>query len=282
MRNKNFLLGLVLLFAVFLMAACGSTSSNEGAEAPAEENNEGQAEEQASEESSGDAYTVATDTSFVPFESLNTETGEMEGFDIDLIKALADEAGYEVDIQAMEFDGVIAGMQAARFDIGIAGITITEERAETIDFSDPYYDAGLMIAVQESNNEIKSEADLAGKRVATRAGTTSENYLKENHPDAEIVPFPGIVEAYMELISGRVDAVMYDMPNVKYYANTEAKGKLKTVGDLLQGEQYGIAFPKGSELVEPTNEAMKVLIENGTYDDIYEKWFGERPHGTEG
>ncbi|OEH91416.1 hypothetical protein BFG57_05515 [Bacillus solimangrovi] len=211
---------------------------------------------------------------------MNTETGEMEGFDIDLIKALADEAGIKVDIEAMEFDGVIAGMQTARFDIGIAGMTITEERAETIDFSDPYYDAGLTLAVKADNEDIKSEADLAGKKVATRSGTTSETYLTENHPDAELVPFPGIVEAYLELISGRVDAVMYDAPNVMYYVNTDAKGQLKTVGGLLQGEQYGIAFPQGSELVEPINEALKTLIENGTYDDIYEKWFGERPNGT--
>ncbi|WP_083249311.1 glutamine ABC transporter substrate-binding protein [Bacillus solimangrovi] len=277
MKKKSFLLGLVLILSAFFMAACGSTQSSNEAEAPAAEKSEEVAE---GNESSEDVFSVATDTNFVPFESLNTETGEMEGFDIDLIKALADEAGIKVDIEAMEFDGVIAGMQTARFDIGIAGMTITEERAETIDFSDPYYDAGLTLAVKADNEDIKSEADLAGKKVATRSGTTSETYLTENHPDAELVPFPGIVEAYLELISGRVDAVMYDAPNVMYYVNTDAKGQLKTVGGLLQGEQYGIAFPQGSELVEPINEALKTLIENGTYDDIYEKWFGERPNGT--
>ncbi|UOQ94473.1 glutamine ABC transporter substrate-binding protein [Halobacillus shinanisalinarum] len=231
---------------------------------------------------SGDTYTVATDNNFVPFEFMNEETGEMEGFDIDLIKAVAKEAGFDIEIESMKFDGVVAGMQSERYDIGIAGMTITEERKETIDFSDPYYDAGLMLAVQESNNEIKSEADLAGKKVATRSGTTSETYLKENHPDAEVVTFPGIVEAYMDLQTGRVDAVMYDVPNVKYYVANDADGTLKTVGDILQGEQYGIAFPKDSELVEDVNKALQTLKDNGTYDDIYEEWFGERKYGTEG
>lgn len=252
MKKKYWLAGIVLILALSLMTACGS-----------------------------DTYTVATDNSFVPFESLNEETGELEGFDIDLMNALAEEVGIEVEFEPMDFDGLIAGLQSGRYEIGIAGITITEERKETIDFSDPYYDAGLIIAVQKDNTEIQSEADLAGKVVGTRAGTTSEAYLKENHPDAEIEPFPGIVEAYMDLQAGRVDAVLYDMPNVKYYVAQEAADDLKVVGDVLQGEQYGIGFKKDSEIRDKMNEALQTLKDNGTYDDIYEKWFGERPMGTE-
>ncbi|WP_347862335.1 glutamine ABC transporter substrate-binding protein [Salimicrobium sp. PL1-032A] len=271
---KKWLSLFTLFLFLTLLAACGS--SEEGGS-----DTGGEGDGDSGEGSSGDTYTVATDNNFVPFEFLNEETGEMEGFDMDLIRAIADEAGFEVDIESMKFDGVVAGMQTGRYDIGIAGMTITEERAETIDFSDPYYDAGLIIAVQEGNEEIQSEDDLAGKTVATRSGTTSETYLSENHPEAEIETFPGIVEAYMDLQAGRVDAVMYDVPNVQYYVNNDAKGELKTVGEILQGEQYGIAFPQGSELVEPANEALQTLIDNGTYDDIYEEWFGERKYGTE-
>lgn len=264
MKKMYALISILLL--VLILAACGSSgdgaSGDEGSD-------------------SGKTYSVATDNNFVPFEFLDEETGEMEGFDMDLIRAIADEAGIDIEIESMKFDGVVTGMQSERYDIGIAGMTITEEREETIDFSDPYYDAGLMLAVQAENDEIKSEDDLAGKKVATRSGTTSETYLKENHPDAEVVTFPGIVEAYMDLQSGRVDAVMYDVPNVQYYVANDSKGKLKTAGDILQGEQYGIAFPKGSELVDDVNEALQTLIDNGKYDDIYEKWFGERKYGTE-
>ncbi len=249
--KKGMLFGFILLLLGTVLSACGS-----------------------------DKLTVATDNSFVPFEFVDEEDGELKGFDIDLINAIAEDQDMEVEIEAMEFDGVIAGMQSGRYDIGIAGITITEERKKSIEFSDPYYDAGLMIAVRADDDKIKTEADLAGKKVGTRSGTTSEDYLKENHPDAEIQAFPGIVEAYMDLQAGRLDAVMYDAPNVKYYIKTEGGGDMKTVGDILQGEQYGIAMPKDSENVDKINKGLKNVKDNGTYDDIYEKWFGERPLGT--
>ncbi|MGP4061206.1 glutamine ABC transporter substrate-binding protein [Halobacillus sp. H74] len=267
MKAKWYLFIMVIVLGM-LLAGCGG--EDEGASGSGDSGSD----------DSGETYTVATDNNFVPFEFMNEETGEMEGFDIDLIKAIADEAGFNINIESMKFDGVVAGMQSGRYDIGIAGMTITDERKETIDFSDPYYDAGLMLAVSEDNEEIKSEEDLAGKKVGTRSGTTSESYITDNHPDAELVTFPGIVEAYMDLESGRLDAVMYDVPNVQYYVTNDSNG-LKTAGDILQGEQYGIAFPKDSELVEDVNKALQTLIDNGTYDDIYEEWFGERKHGTE-
>lgn len=222
-----------------------------------------------------DKVQVATDNGFVPFEFVDPSTGELIGFDIDLINAIAEEAELNLNINTMDFDGLIAGIRTGRYDVGIAGITITEERGESIDFSDPYYDAGLILAVQSDNQTISSEVDLAGKRVGTRSGSTSERYLQEHHPEASITAFPGIVEAYMDLEAGRVDAVLYDLPNVMYYVQQDSKTNFKTIGEVLQGEQYGIAFPKGSPLVEPVNAALAVLRENGTYDRIYEKWFGE-------
>jgi glutamine transport system substrate-binding protein len=251
--KKRIMFVLVGLLCISMLAACGGNS---------------------------DTYTVATDNGFIPFEFIDEESGDLVGFDIDLIQAIADEAGFEIEFETMEFTGVVAGIQAERYDIGIAGMTITEERKETIDFSDPYYDAGLMLAVQTDEEEIASEADLDGKKVGTRAGTTSVEYLEENHPGAEVVDFPDIVTAYMDLASGRLDAVLYDVPNVQYYASTEGEGRVKTVGDVLQGEQYGIALPQGSELLDDVNEALEALKSNGTYDDIYEKWFGDRPMGT--
>jgi glutamine transport system substrate-binding protein len=224
--------------------------------------------------------TVATDNGFVPFEFIDEDSGELIGFDIDLIQAIADEAGLELRIQAMDFDGLVAGIRSARYDIGIAGITITEERQAHIDFSSPYYDAGLILAVRADDDRISSTDDLTGKTVGTRSGTTSERYLKQHHADAKIVSFPGIVEAYMDLEAGRVDAVLYDAPNVRYYVTQDKATDLKIVGDVLQGEQYGIAFPKGSELRERVNAALRTLRANGTYDRIYAKWFGDPPSAT--
>ncbi|WP_280769213.1 transporter substrate-binding domain-containing protein [Salipaludibacillus daqingensis] len=278
--KKLFLIFALVLIASFV-AACGDGNANEevtGDGNAAENNNvEDNAENNnAVADEDMPELTVATDSNYVPFEYLNTETGEMEGFDIDLIYEIADRVGFTIDLEVVEFDGIVSGMGTGRYDIGIAGMTITEERAENFDFSDPYYDAGLMIAVREDEEEIQSEDDLDGKPVATRASTTSEDYLLEN-TDAEINTFPDIVNAYQDLVAGRVDAVVYDLPNVLYYIDTEAIGEMKTVGDTLTGEQYGIAFPQGSELVADVNEALAEMKEDGTYGDIYEEWFGERP-----
>ncbi len=201
------------------------------------------------------------------------------GFDIDLMNALAEEAGIEIEYETLEFDGIVAGISSGRSDIAIAGMTITKERQESIDFTQPYYEAGLILAVRDDNEEIQSIEDVDGKVVATRTGSTSETYLKE-HTDAIPEAFPQIIEGYQNVLAGRADAVLYDLPNVLFYSEQEAEGRLKTVGEKLTGEEYGIAFPKGSELRDVIDEALTTLKENGTYDDIYEKWFGERPEGT--
>lgn len=252
---KKIMLLIVAIVLAMTVAACGTDSGADG-DLP--------------------TYTVAIDTNYVPFEFLDTETGDMVGFDVDLIYEIAERVGFNIDLQTVEFDGIVTGMGTGRYDIGIAGMTITAERAESFDFSDPYYDAGLILAVRADEEEIQSIDDVDGRRVATRAATTSETYLLEN-TDAEIVTFPDIVNAYQDLLVGRVDAVIYDIPNVLYYIDSEALGEMKTVGDLLTGEQYGIAFPAGSELREEVNAALAEMKEDGTYGDIYEKWFGERP-----
>lgn len=274
-----------LLFTVFLslfmvlLVACGgsdSTSSEESANDEETSSEEATNEEETTEK---EVYTVATDNGYVPFEFIDEETGELVGFDIDLMNALAEEAGIEIEYETLEFDGIVAGISSGRFDIAIAGMTITEERQESIDFTQPYYEAGLILAVRDDNEEIKSIEDVDGKVVATRTGSTSETYLKE-HTDAIPEAFPQIIEGYQNVLAGRADAVLYDLPNVLFYSEQEAEGRLKTVGEKLTGEEYGIAFPKGSELRDVIDEALTTLKENGTYDDIYEKWFGERPEGT--
>ncbi|SFE26020.1 transporter substrate-binding domain-containing protein [Alteribacillus iranensis] len=280
----------VLVLLLFMLAACGGgeegteesssdtgtdTEETAGTEESEEETNENtNSEESATEDGERPTYSVATDNNYVPFEFIDQETDELVGFDIDLINAIAEEAGFDIEIEQMEFSGIVSAIPSGRFDIGIAGMTITEERKENIDFSQPYYDAGLILAVLEgSEEEISSIDDVDGKTVATRVGSTSEAYLEEN-TDANIEAFPEITEAYQSVLTGRADAVLYDKPNVEYYAETEGGGELVTVGDLLQGEQYGIAFPKGSELRDEVDEAMDNLKESGEFDEIYNKWFG--------
>lgn len=281
--SKKFMLALLLGIVLVFATACGSSGesdtseeSTDETEETTEETSEDTSEEATEETGEKDVYTVATDNAYAPFEFIDEETGELVGFDVDLIKALAEEAGIEIEIEQLAFDGIVAGIGSGKFDIGIAGMTITEERKENIDFSQPYYEAGLILAVHESNDEIKSIEDVDGKVVATRVGSTSENYIAEN-TEATAEAFPEITEAYQVTLQQKVDAVLYDLPNVLYYSTKETGGQLKTVGERLTGEDYGIAFPKGSELRDPIDEALTTLKENGTYGDIYEEWFGERP-----
>lgn len=224
----------------------------------------------------GDSYTVATDAKFKPFEYINPDTGEMEGFDIELMEAIADEAGFEVEFKSMQFDGLITGMQSGRYPLAIAGISITEKRKESISFSDPYYDSGLILMVKSDNEEIKSIDDVDGMKVGVKTGSTSENYLKTK-TKADVKAFPDIITAYRDVANGRLDAALYDLPNVKYYIQQSGEGQLKTVGDVLEGQSYGIAMPKDSDLVDDVNEALSTLKDNGTYDEIYEKYFGSKP-----
>ncbi|MCP8617879.1 transporter substrate-binding domain-containing protein [Salirhabdus salicampi] len=268
MKKLFFLLFAIVPFGI--LAACGTSTSGDG---DGDGSNNGDGNGNGEEEVP--TYSVATDANFQPFEYKNPDTGEMEGFDIDLMRAIAEEAGFNVEFETMEFDGLLASMRTGKNDIGIAGISITEERKEYIDFSDKYYDSGLILAVPV-DSDVQSIEDVDGLKVGARQGSTSNDYLKEN-TDAEVSAYPEIVTAYMDLQRGRLDAVLYDLPNVQYYIKENASDELKTVGDVLEGQPYGIATPKGSDLVGPINEALATLKENGKYAEIYEKWFGTQP-----
>jgi len=221
---------------------------------------------------------VATDPSFVPFEMMDSETGEMIGFDMDMINEIAERAGFEVNLTTMEFSGIIPAVQTGSQEIAIAGVTITDERAEIVNFSDPYYDSGLRIIVRADNEDVATIDDLEGMTIGTKIGSTSYDFLQDKFGDtAEITPYPGTSDMYMALLGRNVDAAFYDAPNVAYFSQTRGEGRTKVVGPLYEGQQYGIVFNKGSEWVEPANEALAAMREDGTYDEIYTKWFGESP-----
>lgn len=218
---------------------------------------------------------VVTDPSFVPFEMMDEDTGEMVGFDMDILAEIAERAGFEYNLETMDFNGIIPAVQTGNVDIAIAGITITEEREEIVDFSDPYYDSGLKILVRANNDEVEDIDDLEGLKIGTKVGSTSYDFLDEKFgDDADVTPYPGSSDMYMALLGGSVDAVFYDAPNVGYFSQTRGEGRVKVVGPLYEGQQYGIALADGSEWVEPVNEALAAMKEDGTYDEIHAKWFG--------
>lgn len=219
---------------------------------------------------------VATDTNFPPFEFKDPKTGQHVGFDVELWAAIAKEAGLDYELQPMAFKGIVPGLQSSQLDVGIAGMSITEERKMVIDFSDGYYDSGLLLLVP-TESSIEGLADLADKTVATKTGTTSVDFLKETSPQTALKLFPNDNAMFMELMTGGVDAVMFDKPVVESFLSKSGDGKVKVVGDLYSGQPYVIGFPKGSPVVEKVNAALATLKANGEYAKIYEKWFGVAP-----
>ncbi len=218
-------------------------------------------------------WVIGTDTSFMPFEF--KQGNRYVGFDIDLWAAIAQKLGLTYRLQPMDFNGLIPALQSGSIDVGLAGMTIQPQREKVVDFSQPYYRAGLQIMVRAKETGITKLNDLKNKAVAVKLGTTSANFIQGKA--AKVRLFPRAEETYMELLIGGVDAVIHDRPALEYYANTLGKGQVKLVGPLYAGQNYGIAFPKGSPLLEPVNRVLAEMKQNGTYAKLYQKWFGKKP-----
>jgi glutamine transport system substrate-binding protein len=224
--------------------------------------------------SAAEPLLVAVDTAFVPFEFKKDD--KYVGFDIDLWDAVAKDLKLEYKLQPMDFSGILPALQTKNIDVALAGITITEERKKAIDFSDGYYDSGFMLMVP-TNSPIKGAADLKGKSLSLKIGTSAATYAKANFEGTDLRLFPNIDSAYLELQTGRVDAAMHDTPNVLYYIATAGKGRVKAVGTQMMAQQYGIAFPQGSPLVAKVNAALAKIKSDGRYAAIYKKWFDAEP-----
>lgn len=233
--------------------------------------------QKAAEPAQATVLKVGSDTAYAPFEFQDEKSKEYVGFDMELIQAIGKQLGAKVEVQSMNFDGLIPALEAGNIDATISAMTITEERAQKVNFSKPYYKSGLTIVVKSDNNAIKGFKDLEGKKLAVQIGTTGADEAKKVK-DAQIREFNTAPEAFMELKAGGVDAVINDRPVNDYYIK-EAGGKdAKQVGDPLTSEDYGIAVAKkNTELAEKINKAIDELKKNGEFDKIYQKWFGTKP-----
>jgi len=220
---------------------------------------------------------VGADTTFPPFE---TETnGEVTGFDIDMIKAIAKAEDMTVTLKTLPFNGIIPSLQADSIDAAVAGITIKTSRMQNVDFSDAYYKSGLSVLVKKDSG-IKGFDDLKGHVVATKKATSSVDYLTGHgfSPDY-IKQFQSIDAAYQALETGGADAVIFDNPvNVNFKAGHD---NVETVGPLLTGEYYGIAISKQKpELVEKINAGLAKIRQSGEYQKLFEKYFGGDTSGV--
>lgn len=257
---------LMLLMAVLLiMAACGSDDAADDSNGSSGEDGSG-----------SETYTVGIDTTYPPFEF--EVDGEYTGIDIDLINAIAENQGFEIEFSPMDFSGIIPALQAGQLDIAIAGMSITDERKNVVDFSDPYFEAGLTLVVSSDNNEIETLEDLEGKTVAVKSGTTGAEFARANESEYgyTISQFEDSPSMFQEVSNGNADVLIEDYPVIAY-AIAESGLDLKTVGDRLNGDQYGIAVLKGenAEVLEQINAGLQELRDSGEYDEILNKYIAE-------
>ena len=217
-----------------------------------------------------DVLKVGTDATFPPMEYV--DNGKRTGFDIELVEALGKAMNKRIEWIDIDFKGLIPGLISKRFDMSVSAIYITDERKKVVDFTDAYYAGGLVAMVKDSNNGIKTLADLNGKKVAVQVGTKSVSYLAEKHPLVQLVEVEKNQEMFNLVEIGRADAAVTGKPAAFQYVRT--RGGQRVLDQQLTTEEYGMAVRKDTpELTRALNAALTKLKADGTYAQIVKKWF---------
>ena len=221
---------------------------------------------------------VASNTTFPPFEFVNMKTQEITGFEMDLIRAMGKQAGYEVKITNMAFDGIIPAVLSGSVDVGASGFSVTEERKKRVLYSDTFYTSGLsLVTTKAKASAVKSMKDLEGKTIGVQIGTTSHNAAKKVK-GAKIVTFNTAGEAILDLSIGGSDAVINDRPVTAYIMTQQPKlgAQLVHQPETYSADDFAFVFRKDqSALKDEVNAALAKLKSNGEYDKNYNKWFGK-------
>ena len=255
MKKKIMAVALTAVVALVSLIGCGSASNGSAG-------------------STGETLVVGTNAAFPPFEYVGDD-GKPDGFDIALIKAIGEKAGMEVQIQDMEFDSLVSSI-GNKIDVAIAGMTVTEERMKTVDFSDSYYEAVQDVIVPKGS-AIATADDLKGLKIGVQLGTTGE-FIADEIEGAEVSAYNKAVDAVNDLNNGRVDCVIVDKNPAEVFG-AQFPDKVDVVPGTnfdFEPENYAIALPKGNtELANKINTALKELKEDGTYDSLVKKYIEE-------
>ena len=282
MKKKVLAITMAALMAASLTACGGGAKETTAAAATAEEKAEDTtaaeskdetsaeaAETGAAKEAAGGRLIMATNAEFPPYEYHDGDA--VVGIDAEIAKAIADELGMELEIEDIAFDSIIPEIVSGKADMGLAGMTVTEDRMQSVDFSDTYAKASQKIIVTE-DSEIASPEDLKGVIVGVQLGTTGDIYVSDLEADGTTVErYSKGFEAVQALSQGKIDAVVIDgEPAKTFVAETEG---LKILEESFTDEEYAIAVKKGNtELLEKINGALKTLKDNGTLDEIVAKY----------
>lgn len=227
----------------------------------------GSSDASAADTGNGDVLRVGTNAEFPPFEYVGDD-GEPDGFDIALIKAIGEKLGMEVQVENMEFNSLVSAI-GTKIDVAIAGMTVDEERKQSVDFSDSYYDA-VQYVIVPAGSDIKTAADLENKTIGTQLGTTGDFKVQDDIPGATSQQYNKAVDAVNDLINGRVDAVIIDKnPALVFEKKFEGQVVALDGADFdFETEKYAIALPKGSDLLEKVNNALAEIKTDGTFDAL--------------
>ena len=216
---------------------------------------------------------IATESSYKPF-SYTDADGKLIGYEIELVDALCAQMKAECEVISQDWDGLIPGLNAQKFDAAIAGMSITPERKEVVDFSDPYFHSGIIL-IGKKGDDLSVES-LTGLPIASQRSTVASQYLQDEHADADIKLYDTQDNAYLDLTSGRVRGMMSDKVTGIDWLKTDAGKGYEVKGEEIStnDDAMGIAFRKGDPLVAKFNAALAELKDNGTYDQITGSYFG--------
>jgi polar amino acid transport system substrate-binding protein len=265
---------LTMVLSVGLLVACGGADNTDtpanndpGASTPAQsDNNEGKK-----------VYKVGMDAAYKPFE-WTEPNGDIAGFDVDVMKAVAEAGGFEVTFTHVGWEGLFESVNNGQLDIAASAVTITDERKEKYDFADPYFEATQLILVPEAS-DIASLADLNGKKIGVQQGTTGDIAVREalGKTYEGVMPYENIPFAIQSMSIGDVDAVVADNVVVMEYIKANPDAKLKYVSDeSFEAEYYGHLLKKGNtELVTLISDSLQKIKDNGKYEQIYSSYFGK-------
>ena len=278
--KKSKLLALFLALAMVLsLAACGSTASSAAsseAASPEAASSDAASSEAASETETAELSTVepgklimSTNAAFPPYE-MTTDSGEFEGIDIETAQAIADKLGLELQIDDMDFDAALLAVQQGKADMVMAGVTVTDERQNVMDFTDSYA-TGIQSIIVKEDSDIASVDDLAGKKIGTQRGTTGYLYCSDDFGDENVVAYDNGLTAVQMLNNGQVDCVVIDNAPAKEFI--AANPGLKLLDTAYVEESYAIGVGKGNtELKDAINTALEELKADGTLQAIVDKY----------
>lgn len=221
----------------------------------------------------GGKITVGSDVPYPPFEEFGNNKSEFKGFDIELVEAIGEKIGRQPEIIDTSFDTIFRDLAQGKFEMVASATTITDEREETVDFTNPYYlPSAQSILVAKGTTDIKSAKDLDGKTVGVQQGTTGEEYVEEETDAGEVRTYPQGPDTIPALKAGTIDAVVIDRPVAERAVQKDTG--IEISGGVETEEQYGFVVPEGEEeLLDELNDALKEVIDSGEYETIYKKWF---------